>query len=191
MRTVKLSLLYCSLLRVGNNLTLRSGRERTGFEIIRPQPPSFYKGPLSDDEIPPEPIGTTWTPTPPPPSNPTPPNRIITLHIHGGAFIIGDGRDGDTCYLTHTLLHHMHCTHVCSPQYRLSGSKAGRFPAALQDVLTTYLHLIRERNIPAKQIILSGDSAGGNLALGLLRYIYEFGAELDIPAPGAVALWSP
>jgi len=39
--------------------------------------------------------------------------------------------------------------------------------------------------------VLSGDSAGGNLAIALLRYILEYGADLDVPNPSACLLWSP
>jgi len=190
-RFVRLVLLYTSRLRAGNSLSLRSGREGKRFEVIRPQASEFYKGPLLDNEIRPEPIGTTWTPAQPPQAVPIPSDLIVALHYHGGAFSIGDGRDGDTGYLARTLLRYMGCTHVCSPQYRLADGKDGRFPAALQDAVTTYVYLIKEKGIPAQQIILSGDSAGANLALGLLRYIHEHGKELNIPPPRAVALWSP
>jgi acetyl esterase/lipase len=115
----------------------------------------------------------------------------VALHFHGGGFAIGNGRDEDTGYLAQTLLQHMGCHIVCTPQYRLSSGTNARFPAPIQDALTAYLWLLHEKHIPARQIILSGDSAGGTIALGLLRYIAEHGAELDIPPPGAVALWSP
>ncbi|KAK0643957.1 Alpha/Beta hydrolase protein [Cercophora newfieldiana] len=190
LRFLKLVLLYCSILRAGPKLTLRSGREGNRFEVIRPQSQEVYQGPLSDNEIRPEPIGITWTPEPPSDVS-TGSEPIVVVHIHGGAFVVGDGRDSDTGFLAKTLIRRMGCTHVCTPQYRLSGDKEGRFPAALQDALTAYLHLIKEKGILAKQIILSGDSAGANIALGLLRYIHEHGKELDIPAPRAVALWSP
>jgi acetyl esterase/lipase len=44
---------------------------------------------------------------------------------------------------------------------------------------------------PANQIILVGDSAGGNLSIALLRYIQEFGADLKIPTPRCAILLSP
>jgi acetyl esterase/lipase len=119
------------------------------------------------------------------------PELIVALHFHGGGFAIGNGRDEDTGYIARTLIRHMGCNLVCTPQYRLSSGMNGRFPAPVQDALTAYLWLLKEKGIPPRQIIFSGDSAGGTIALGLLRYIHEHGAELDIPAPGAVALWSP
>jgi acetyl esterase/lipase len=57
--------------------------------------------------------------------------------------------------------------------------------------LTSYLYLLKELKIPAKQIVLSGDSAGANAIYALLRYLEEFGEELNIPKPLAAWLWSP
>ncbi|KAI0547515.1 FAD/NAD(P)-binding domain-containing protein [Xylaria curta] len=190
-RTVRLVLLYISLFQAGDRLKLEPGRERNRFQIIQPSSPGLYKGPLNDVVIRSELIGTTWTPAQPLPAALTSRRTTVALHFHGGAFVIGDGRDHDTGYLARTLVRYMGCTHVCTPQYRLSSRRGGQFPAALQDALTSYLHLVRELGIPASQLILSGDSAGGNLVLGLLRYISVYGQELDIPAPAAVALWSP
>lgn len=191
MRVVKLVLHYWSLTRAGDRLHLRPGSERNRFEAITPKSYKLYQGPLSDLAIKPAPIGLTWTPARPPPASLIKPELTLCLHFHGGGYAIGNGRDTDTGYLSKTLLKRMGCTHVCTPQYRLSSSKNGHFPAPIQDALTSYLYLTRDRGIPASQIILSGDSAGANMALGLLRYIHDHGDELDIPAPGAVALWSP
>ncbi|KAI1749334.1 FAD/NAD(P)-binding domain-containing protein [Xylaria castorea] len=190
-RAVRLILLYRSLLQAGDQLKLEPGRERNRFEVIKPSSPKLYKGPLNDAVIQPETIGATWTPARLPPATPMSRKTTVALHFHGGGFVIGDGRDRDTGFLARTLVRHLGCTHVCTPQYRLSSHKDGRLPAALQDALTSYIHLVKELGIPASQLILSGDSAGGNLVLGLLRYISEYGQELDIPAPAAVALWSP
>jgi acetyl esterase/lipase len=82
-------------------------------------------------------------------------------------------------------------THVFTPQYRLSSNPGGRFPAALQDAITSYYYLIHTLNIPASRITLSGDSAGGNLAFTLLRYIAVHGQESSLPWPGCIWLWSP
>ncbi|KAI0808698.1 FAD/NAD(P)-binding domain-containing protein [Xylaria sp. FL0064] len=189
-RTVRLLLVYWSLSFAGDRLTLKPGREGNRFQVIHPKSKS-YQGPLSDPKTQPETIGATWTPARPSPAEVTSQKSTIVLHFHGGAFVIGDGRDHDTGYLARTLVRHMGCTHVCTPQYRLATLKGGQFPAALQDALTSYLHLVNEMGISASQIILSGDSAGGNLVLGLLRYINEYGRELNIPAPAAAAIWSP
>ena len=93
------------------------------------------------------------------------------------------------------LLEHTPATHVFSPQYRLSTLPASKtsnpFPAPPQDALTSYLYLVNDLKIPPKNIIVSGDSAGGNITIALLRYISEYGPEIDLPAPCAAVLWSP
>lgn len=190
-RVVRLVLLCWSIWRSGDRLPLKPGKEGNRFAVIRPSSLKLFQGPLHDRLVQPQPVGATWTPAQPPPPGIVGPNMTVALHFHGGAFVIGDGRDGDAGFISRALLRHTGCTHVCSPQYRLSSHKGCPFPAQLQDALTCYVHLLRERRIPANQIILSGDSAGANMALGLLRYIHEYGKEVDLPAPGAVTLWSP
>lgn len=188
-RIIRSVLLCWSVLHWGERLSLKPGRERERFVTIRPASTKLYQGPLKDALIKPQLLGLTWTPSRPPPTVTA--DTIVALHFHGGGYVIGDGRDHDTGFLATTLSGSMGCAHVCTPQYRLSSGNNGRFPAQLQDALTAYLHLLKELRIPAKQIIMSGDSAGANLALALLRYISNHGKELDIPAPGAVTLWSP
>ncbi|KAL2177419.1 uncharacterized protein P884DRAFT_243488 [Thermothelomyces heterothallicus CBS 202.75] len=212
-RVVRLVLLYWSLLRWGDRLHLRPGREGNRFEEEKPEDDYYYyyRGDLAvttaaaaaddddDDAVRPEPIGATWTPARPPPPALVRPGLVVALHFHGGGFAVGNGRDADAGFAAQTLIRHMGCTHVCAPQYRLAstgsgsgrGRGNGRFPAPVQDALTAYLFLVRERGIPGRQIVVSGDSAGGTIALGLVRYIAEHGAALGIPRPGAVALWSP
>lgn len=191
MRVVRLLLLYWSLTRSGDRLHLNAGREKNRFEVAAPRSPKLYKGPLENRDIQPAQLGLTWTPARPPPPSLVGPDMTVALHFHGGAFVIGNGRDEDTGLLAQSLIRHTGCTYVCTPQYRLSSSKGGYFPASLQDALTAYLWLTKIKGIPAAQIILSGDSAGANLALGLLRYIHGHGKDIMAPYPKAAMLWSP
>lgn len=187
-RVVRMALTYFSLLRIGDRIELKPGREGHRFHTVQPASAKLYCGPANDDGIQPQVLGLTWTPSRPSAvSNDT----TVVLHFHGGAFVIGVGRDHDSKFMATTLNRNLGASHVCMPQYRLSSHKGGRFPAQLQDAITSYLHLLNELHVPASQIILSGDSAGGNLALQLLRYLDQYGKELDIPSPGAVTLWSP
>ncbi|RSL89811.1 hypothetical protein CEP52_014802 [Fusarium oligoseptatum] len=184
-------LLYSPWLLSHFGLDITLCREKNRFEVVVPRSPKLYRGVLSDIAIQPAQLGMNWTPARPPPPKLVRLNMIVALHFHGGAFVIGNGRDEDTGYLARYLIQQTGCTHVCTPQYRLSSSEGGRFPAPLQDALTAYLCLIKTKGIPASQIILSGDSAGANIALGLLRYIHEYGQQDEIPFPRAVTLWSP
>ncbi|RYP67753.1 hypothetical protein DL771_007086 [Monosporascus sp. 5C6A] len=179
-------------------LSLEPGKEKDAFKVIEPARSELYRGPLSGGAVLPEPIGGTWYPKPPlgnPPAE-LGPSAHVVLHLHGGAFIIGDGRSDDMDFLCSSLIRSGGATAVFCPQYRLS-SRPGcaPFPAALQDTLTSYLYLVRALGIPAEQITVSGDSAGGNLVIAFLRYLAAFAEadeeELRIPLPCNAVLVSP
>ncbi len=94
---------------------------------------------------------------------------------------------------------------VLSVRYRLAPQNP--FPSSLVDALLSYLYLLYpppgsyHTPVEARYIVLSGDSAGGNLSVSLLlllltlrrasRKIYFNGEEREIPLPGGVALNSP
>ncbi|KAH8692634.1 putative lipase/esterase [Talaromyces proteolyticus] len=127
---------------------------------------------------------------------------MVILYIHGGAL-----------YLMDPCTHRVPVSHICkltgaralSVRYRLAPQNP--FPAALVDVLTAYLSLIHpppgsyHEPVPANKIIISGDSAGGNLSLALLQTLLTLkktaptvqfhGKEVPIELPAGVALISP
>ncbi|KAF2242225.1 alpha/beta-hydrolase [Trematosphaeria pertusa] len=171
------------------------GKEKERFIIIKAAEGKYFKGPLvSNEDVKPTDIGGTWYPAPLSASSDLG-NVLVVLHIHGGAYVIGDGRTEASGYFAKKVLKHTPATHILCPQYRLSTLPASKtsnpFPAALQDSLTSYLYLLHELKIPAANIVLSGDSAGANNAIALLRYLAEYGAELGVPHPSAALLWSP
>lgn len=75
------------------------------------------------------------------------------------------------------------------PNYRLSPQYP--FPCGLLDSLAAYLYLISPPEgvdpIVPSNIVLMGDSAGGNMCLSLLILIREMG----LPMPAAASLMSP
>ena len=75
------------------------------------------------------------------------------------------------------------------PQYRLSIDDSTRFPAGLQDVVTSYCYLTQELGVPASKIVLSGDSAGANLVLAFVKYLAEYGSQVPLDNPRAAWLW--
>lgn len=180
-----------SYIRISDSITLEPGAQGDRFQVITPFSADLYTGPLSaSPAIKPEPVGGTWCPKRP--SGNSAPAGITMLYLHGGAFIQGDGRD-DYCGVPNRTIPKLGVAQtVFSLQYRLSGYVGQNpFPAALQDALTAYLFLLRTQNIPASQIVICGDSAGGNLAITLLRYLAEYGPALDIPMPRCATLFSP
>ncbi|KAH8652289.1 alpha/beta hydrolase fold-3 domain-containing protein [Xylariales sp. PMI_506] len=176
---------------ISDPISQKPGKEKQRFQSIPPFPQAAYKGPLSSREVSPAMTGGTWFPNPIDGKNLGPKSTIV-LHIHGGAFVIGDGRTDQIGFLADSLIQHGGVDAVFSLQYRLSGyKKTNPFPAALQDVVTGYLYLVRTLSIPPQQITVSGDSAGGNLAIAFLRYLSEFGEAANIPKPQSTVLISP
>ncbi|KAF3039059.1 hypothetical protein E8E11_000796 [Didymella keratinophila] len=171
------------------------GAEKERFVRIKPAGGDQYKGPLRiNNDVQPVEIGATWYPAPLSTSADKKGLKVI-LHIHGGAFVSGDGRTQASGYFAKLLQKHIGASHILMPQYRIStlpaSATSNPFPAALQDSLTAYLYLLNDLHIAPSDIILSGDSAGANAAISLLRYISEFGPDLRLPSPSAALLWSP
>ncbi|KAI7626117.1 hypothetical protein KC343_g6397 [Hortaea werneckii] len=171
---------------------LEPGAEGDRFVVIPPAVSSTYKEITRiDREIQPAQTGATWYPSRPQKATEL---EQVVLHFHGGAYVIGDGREQDAGFLARTLLKagKGRISHVLCSQYRLSaGDRQGRFPAALQDALTCYAHLVRTQGVAPERIVVSGDSAGANLSLALLRYLESYGESLGLKPPGNVWLWSP
>ncbi|KFA69853.1 hypothetical protein S40285_08427 [Stachybotrys chlorohalonatus IBT 40285] len=171
-----------------NPIALDPGTEGDRFQVIEPADSNIYRGPLTFRSKP-EAVGGTWSPQPP---GKDITSKTVLLYLHGGAFVDGDGRDDLCGFAAETLLERGGVDAMFSLQYRLSGwSRLSPFPAALQDALTAYVFLVRKLKIQPRHIVLGGDSAGANLAIGLLRYIKEFGPDLKISPPKYAALMSP
>src|SRR5439155_14952342 len=85
------------------------------------------------------------------------------IHLHGGWFILGSAKA-----YRHLVGHIAARTgaRVFIPDYRLAPEYP--FPAATDDVLACYQGLAE---MDVNRIALTGDSAGGNLALGLASQI--------------------
>ncbi len=103
----------------------------------------------------------------------------VVLYLHGGAFV------AETPAFHGALLARI-CREVHArglmPSYRLAPEH--RYPAALDDCLAAYRWLLDQGHAP-RQIVVAGDSAGGNLTLALMLRLRDEG--LPLPA-GAVAL---
>jgi len=83
-------------------------------------------------------------------------------------------------------------------EYRLSSGESSTavnpFPAALLDALAGYNYLVNVVGFSPLDIIICGDSAGGNLALAFTRYLVEnqSSTEVNLPAtPAGIILLSP
>jgi acetyl esterase/lipase len=113
--------------------------------------------------------------------HPTADTERAMLYFHGGAYLIG-------APLTHrgiaAQLAQRAKLAVCVLDYRLAPEHP--FPAALEDAVAAYQALL-EQGYRGEQIVLGGDSAGGNLALGLVLKLKAAG----LPLPAALVCFSP
>ena len=124
----------------------------------------YYRSFLNAEGIKSIETGGTWYPNPPPQGY----KRDIVLHFHGGGYAIGEGRPGDAAYAAKTLSRI--AQYILMPSYRLASNQGGHFPTALQDAVSAYAFVI-STGVESHRILLSGDSAGGHIALSLLRYV--------------------
>lgn len=131
-------------------------------------------------------------------------SNVTIMYLHGGAMFLMDPAS-----------HRIPCAKLAkrtggrclNVRYRLAPKHA--FPAALLDAFVAYLSLLApppgsfHEPVPAKHVVLSGDSAGGNLSMCLLQLILQLhrsspsgetpkvrfhGKDVEVPLPAGVAL---
>ena len=105
----------------------------------------------------------------------------VVLCFHGGGYQAGSPASLRGLL---ALLSAAAQARVLSAGYRLAPEHP--FPAAVQDALTAYRWLIAG-GTPARQVVISGNSSGGGLALGALVALRDAGD----PLPGAAVVMSP
>lgn len=105
----------------------------------------------------------------------------VMLYLHGGAFAL---RMPNTHAKFAARLSRKTGVRVLLPDYRLAPEH--QYPAALEDCVAAYRWLL-DQDIDAKQIVVAGDSAGGNLTLCLLLQLAKDG----LPQPAAAVALSP
>ena len=107
--------------------------------------------------------------------------RGVILHLHGGGFALGSA--SSSVGFVSDLARKAGMSAV-SVDYRLAPEHP--YPAALNDATAAYQALLEREGEP-ERIVVSGESAGGNLALELLIAAKQRG----LPMPAATALFSP
>lgn len=106
-------------------------------------------------------------------------DRVI-FYLHGGGYRVGSPKSHRG--LASHLAHHTH-SKVLQVDYRLAPEFP--FPAGLDDTVTAFDWLCKQ--VDPRQIIVSGDSAGGGLALALLLKWKEEKRQM----PAALVLLAP
>jgi epsilon-lactone hydrolase len=103
------------------------------------------------------------------------------LHLHGGGYVIGSAKSHApfASHLAATL-----GAPVLVLEYRLAPEHPA--PTAIDDTVAAYEWLL-ESGIDPADIVLTGDSAGGGLAVATMARL----RDTLLPLPGAAALLSP
>ncbi|KAI6034791.1 Alpha/Beta hydrolase protein [Pisolithus marmoratus] len=134
------------------------------------------------------------------PTSPVKHGQRVFLFIHGGAFTqLSAHPKSMTSTLTSSLVELSdYAPHALSVEYRCSSTsplpERHPFPTALLDVLAGYNYLVNIIGYDPRNVIVTGDSAGGNLALALTRYLVENKGTAGVPLPsppGRLLLVSP
>jgi acetyl esterase/lipase len=102
---------------------------------------------------------------------------IVIFHIHGGGFVfpLWDPERYTTAYLAR-----MAGMRALLPEYLLAPEHP--FPAAVEDCIVSYRWLISEGGVSPEQVVFTGESAGGNLAVTTMLALRDAGAPLPIGA---------
>lgn len=146
-------------------------RERlAGIEAMFPLQPDVTKTPLDLDGL-----ACEWTATPQSGAG-----RAI-LYLHGGAYVAGS--IGSHRHLAAELGRQSGAS-VFAIDYRLAPEH--QFPAALDDALKAYRHLLESGFAPGS-IAIAGDSAGGGLTITTLLAL----ADTGLPQPACAFVISP
>ncbi|TIC01416.1 alpha/beta-hydrolase [Wallemia mellicola] len=112
---------------------------------------------------------------------------LVGITIHGGAYVHMSAEEKcSTSIIPKRLMESGLFLEIHSVEYRLIHYSA--FPGALLDVASVFDNLINERKVPPSRIVIVGDSAGGNLALALARFIKD---ERHEDTPAGLLLLSP
>lgn len=107
--------------------------------------------------------------------------KATIMYLHGGGYTMGSA----STYLGITgMLSELCGLRVLSVDYRLAPEHP--FPAAIDDAVNAYRWLLQQ-GIPAKSIVIGGDSAGGGLTFATMIELKNKGIQL----PAAIFTISP
>ena len=151
--------------------TITEMRANLEKELLMPPHPQAHIESIDADGVPADLISTPATSS-----------NCMILYLHGGGYFSGSRQ-------THRRVASDLADAAQAPvlliDYRLAPESP--FPAALEDGLKAYDWLRKQSNLVSTQIALAGDSAGGNLALGIMLSLQKTPELL----PACALLMSP
>jgi acetyl esterase/lipase len=104
----------------------------------------------------------------------------LFVHVHGGAYVLGGGVGCVAEALVIALATKMPALSI---DYRMAPRNP--YPAAVDDVVNVYRHLLTQR--PARSMAMGGSSAGAGISLSAIQQLIE----LDVDMPGALFIGTP
>lgn len=191
---------YCRITQSRHVLDDDPAKAKDRLANIDPPAAPYFSGVLAPTAITPCPVKGVWLPEA---LSSISADEKVIIHFPGGAFVITFGHEGSGRLVSGVLNKHLKASKLLWAQYRLAADEETCFPAAVQDALTYYNYVV-SLGINPKNIILSGDSAGGNVVLALLRYLESIQQSGDpdvngssrtntpaLPLPGGAIVFSP
>ncbi|TFY53240.1 hypothetical protein EVJ58_g9560 [Rhodofomes roseus] len=124
-------------------------------------------------------------------------DEVVYLQFHGGGYSMETPQPSGYAapsVCSGLFRHAPRTSRVLAPAYPYVASlpfpPKNPFPAALLDALAAYHYFLHTAGFRAEKVVLSGDSAGGHLAIALVHYLAT-GKLPELPASGALLLVSP
>lgn len=109
-------------------------------------------------------------------------NRVL-VYLHGGGWCVGSSRTHEA--IVRRLAHALKCV-AWSIDYALAPEQP--FPAGLSDCVAAIEQAARDH--PGARVVVAGDSAGANLALGAAMYLRDrHAAGIEATLPDALLLF--
>ena len=121
-------------------------------------------------------------------SPPISPDEKIVLYFHAGGYAIDTAHPSgiDIATIPAFLNISKNIKRVLAVEYRLSTTDpypaSNPFPAALIDAIAGYNYLLNDLGFKPDKVIIMGSSAGGHLAITLVRYILDNPGILPLPS---------
>ncbi|KAH9951158.1 alpha/beta-hydrolase [Amylocystis lapponica] len=176
--------------------------EKTGFVWVDPAP-EYVVGELAElaqkNNVEPARIWGFWLGPKGPDGlvgqKPKPGEKVV-MHMHGGSYAMGSAHPDDDAKVSFEGMVEYYPKNVrlFGIDYRLSSAAPypakNPFPAAVIDCIAAFRYLVEVVGFAPEDIVVSGDSAGGGLAIALTHYLVKQRFP-TLRSPGGLILISP